>query len=332
MLNSGNLCHESIHFCSFCYGISELTWAWMASILLNFHDNWSLVTHILQLVLELSYIFVGVQWYNTVVVVSRHYQHSWIQLGSYCVQRRVIDEIVHSSFFRWAILISPHESSCELLVTKHVGNWHLTNNTSKQVRHLVGNGCDQSSTIWTTLNKEMVWICPALGSKILSCTNEIIKCILSFLLYCLLMPVVSKLTTSTNIGHNMDSIEIIDKRQDCWVELRLRRHAKPTISIQVGDHWSFGVARAYWLESLFPSSDKHWDFGSILASEPDLVGYIVIWRTVVAWNLNFLNKLRFKCIQVQAIGLTGNHKRLKGVENTLVLLGISMRAYSSKTW
>ena len=89
----------------------------------------------------------------------------------------------------------------------------MADDTGEEMRHLVGNGGDESSSVGPSLDEEMVGVGPALGDEILSCGDEVIETVLSLLFDGLLVPVVTKFTATTDVGDHVNSSKIINKCQ-----------------------------------------------------------------------------------------------------------------------
>lgn len=156
------------------------------------------------------------------------------------------------------------------MVPEHVCDWHLRHSSREQIRPLISRYSNKSSTIRSSINDEVSIVGVAAMLKVFSSCYEIVVAPLFVLLDCGEVPLLSKLSTSTNVGDDVQAVEIIEEDQVHEVERRRLCVVKTTIAVEYCWNWRLGlfVERA---QNAFLSDKEHRHFGSIFALIPHLV-------------------------------------------------------------
>lgn len=170
----------------------------MASFDLNSAKKRTLAWDVTGSVLKLCNVFVSVQGYNSVIMVSSSDEHSWILLGLDVVKWRILQEEVDVTLLiSTSIIRGPSMTNSELMESEHVSDRHLTNCGSKEILPLIGSCSNKKTAIGSTIYHKIVSISETFLDQKLSCCNEIIKSVLLVLFDALLVPGVTELTASS---------------------------------------------------------------------------------------------------------------------------------------
>jgi hypothetical protein len=198
-------------------------------------EEWALALNLTSCVLELSDVLVGVERNHSIIMISSCNEHSWILLGLDVMQRRVLQQEVDVSFIICASIISgPGMSNSKFMESEHICNRHFTYSSSKEIWPLVGSCSNKKTAVGATVNNEIVSIGEALVDEILSCGDEVVESILLMFPRTLLMPLLSKFTSSSQTSNNQHPSHIFKEWKLLNLESWLKHSIEPTISMKNG--------------------------------------------------------------------------------------------------
>mmetsp|Transcript_2772 Transcript_2772/g.6748 ORF Transcript_2772/g.6748 Transcript_2772/m.6748 type:complete len:345 (-) Transcript_2772:1108-2142(-) len=181
------------------------------------------------------------------------------------MQRRVLYEIGKVFFLVSAAIVrAPSPADGELVEAQHVQHTNMCDHCTEEIRTLVGTRCGQQTTVRATTNRNL--FCDrVLGiDEILSSGTEIVKDILLSFLDAGLMPVLTVLTTATDVGNSDHSTKVLNERNPVGREGRLNTDRKTTIAVEKNRQGTV-------TNDVFGMHKEHGDLGAILARVKNLL-------------------------------------------------------------
>lgn len=85
----------------------------------------------------------------------------------------------------------------------------------------------------------MLGVCDVEGNEILCSPDEVVKVILSLLFFAIKLPVETFLTTTTDMGDDENTSEIVEENHVGWAKFWLLGITEAAIGGQMGQNWFF---------------------------------------------------------------------------------------------